>query len=558
VCFLFYFCLFSGNILQKDGNILWEKSLWIVPLSLVLGIVTSEIICAFGFMWFEKLVSHKRKEKSFSYKYKAIRELISHYIPDKAWVRFSLCLLLIFLAWLPVYLAYYPAICSYDFTIQLGQIVSGAYNDHHPLLHTLLIKGFMELGTTIFRDTGRGLALFALIQMLSLAAVLSGGIRMLATAGVKWYWRLILLLYSMFFPVNWYMSITLAKDTVFTIFTGCFFLCYYALLQHHREGLKPGGWDIGYLAAVLGMVLFRNNGRYALLVLLVVQFLTFIGGRKSRKFYGRMFCVTLLGILLGNGGLRLLFQETGAIQGDAREMISVPIQQVSRVMVYHEDEVSEQDRALVDDFILYEAYRNYRPEISDPVKGNTVSWVVRYLTKDFLDTYLRLFREFPGDYLNAVLALDAGYLWMGDVSHAAINQKFTPDRGMGYIQTRWLSETLQEAGINRDSKWSWLLQRLETFADTNAYLTNPLLRYLVAPGIYLWGYLLVAGIWLIRRRFRLLLPMAFVLGYYITLLLGPAVQLRYLYPLMICLPFLLATLINGISDTCPKPIHTAG
>jgi hypothetical protein len=552
--------------------------------------VTSAAICVCGFTWIDKVLSNHRnaigeknpssenhneigekksssnhhkaideeespsnkhneidKEKSSSYRHKVIINWINRHILAKSWVRFTLVLLLIILAWLPSYLAYYPGICSYDFSIQLGQIVSGAYNDHHPLLHTLLLKGFMTLGSAVFGDVNAGIGLFALLQMILLAAVFAGGIRMLTCAGVRWSLRLVCMLYAMFFPVNWYMSITLAKDSVFTIFVGGFFLFYYAVLLQRKNSFRPSGWDLGYLTAVLGMILFRNNGRYALMVLLVMQLLTVVFGKQYRKFYARIFCVTLLGLLLGNGGLHLLFQETAAIQGDAREMISVPIQQVARVMVYHEDELSEQDRALVNEFILYEAYRNYRPEIADPVKGNTVSWVVRYKTKDFMDTYFGLFRRYPGDYLNAALALDAGYLWMGDVSHATINQKFAADAGLGYIQTRWVDGELNERGIYKDSKWPWLREGMEIFANENAYLSQPLLRFLVIPGTYIWAYLLLAGIWIIRRRFILLLPLAFVLGYYITLLLGPAVQLRYLYPLMICLPFLI-TLCIGRRD----------
>jgi len=36
-----------------------------------------------------------------------------------------------------------------------------------------------------------------------------------------------------------------------------------------------------------------------------------------------------------------------------------------------------------------------------------------------------------------------------------------------------------------------------------------------------------------------LLPFTWILGYFGTLILGPTVQLRYLYPLMVVLPFML-------------------
>ncbi len=46
----------------------------------------------------------------------------------------------------------------------------------------------------------------------------------------------------------------------------------------------------------------------------------------------------------------------------------------------------------------------------------------------------------------------------------------------------------------------------------------------------------------IRKKYLLLLPLSFVAGYYLTLVLGPTVQLRYLYPVMAAAPFVLGYL----------------
>nr|MDE6949933.1 hypothetical protein [Lachnospiraceae bacterium] len=71
------------------------------------------------------------------------------------------------------------------------------------------------------------------------------------------------------------------------------------------------------------------------------------------------------------------------------------------------------------------------------------------------------------------------------------------------------------------------------------YLQIPLFKYLFVPGVWIWLYLLLAGWYLINRRFAKCIPLALVFGYFLTLLLGPAVQLRYLYPVMAVFPFLL-------------------
>ena len=212
-----------------------------------------------------------------------------------------------------------------------------------------------------------------------------------------------------------------------------------------------------------------------------------------------------------------------------------------------DDTMSAGDKALINDFILNEAWREYRPDIADPVKRNTNTYVARYRIKEFISTYVGLFLQYPGDYVNAMLATNAGYLSPGDTSHAVINENGR-DSGLGYIQTRWVENELNPAGIYKDSKWEWLHEKLEIFADSNSYLQIPILKYLMVPGSYLWFYLILAAWLLVNRRYRQLLPFSLVLGYYLTLFLGPTVQLRYLYPLMIALPFLAVFGCSGIGN----------
>lgn len=201
--------------------------------------------------------------------------------------------------------------------------------------------------------------------------------------------------------------------------------------------------------------------------------------------------------------------------------------------------MSDTDRALVNDFLLDEAYREYRPDFADPVKRHTNTYVARYRAKEFLTTYLGLFLQFPGDYLNAVLAVDAGYLYPGDVSHAYINAQEGEASGGGYVQTRWDEARLREIGIVKDSKWPGLWRHMEKWADDNAYLRMPVLKYLFVPGVWIWLYLLLVQWLLLTRQFARCLPLTLVFGYFLTLLLGPTVQLRYLYPIMAAFPFLL-------------------
>lgn len=550
--FFFVFFWKSEKDLAESGNILWTSGYMtqILLLSIILGAVLGSALCFLLYAVSEGKFRRKLMGKS---NIKALGKdgpgyRIEAWLDKRSGVqRYFLVYLFILLCWLPVYLAYYPGICAYDTPIQLEQIFENAWNAHHPIVHTLLLSGFIGLGKNVFGDINTGIGLFTAFQLLFLAAAFAYGIVTLRHFLVRPLWQVLALLYCMFYPFHLYMAVSLTKDTIFTGFVLLMTVSLCKMLLEERNELRINRTDVSLLASTVGVILFRNNGKYALLVSVVFLLITVIFGKKKRKLWERILGDILIAFLLGNLVLSAVFKLTGAVQGDRREMLSLPIQQLARTMVYHggvglmptdDNTMRDEDRAIINEFLLDQAYLDYDADFTDPVKRHTNTYVVRYRFKEFVSTYLHLLTEYPGDFINAGLAVNAGYLYPNDISHSQINIE-EGRTGRGYIQTYWFEPDLTPRGLYKDSKWEWLHGILENWADRNAYLNFPILKYIFVPGSYLYVYLVWAGYLLIRKKYRLLLPLSFVWGYYITLLLGPTVQLRYIYPMMVILPFLI-------------------
>ncbi len=593
-CFLgalFMFCLLTEGDLARQGNILWTQGYLVrtLGISLLAGGGLGAVICFCIYKWnvhgyvLEQRMAIERKGEvaggkvigDETFREKALGDgsadrlgvwLLGRTKGEYGWGKvFRVSMALSFCAWIPAFLAYFPAICAYDVVYQTGQIVENYYIDHHPIFHTLLIKCAMMLGENVLGSMNRGIGCYTLCQMLFLASAFAFGIAMLWRRNIRRIWLGLAQLFCMCYPFHWYMSVSMTKDTVFAAFfliqltalcemmcghkskTGCEAMNDGKSKKSHKDVCKNIGMELLFFIATVGMVLFRNNGKYAFLVFIVFLAAAVLLGKK-RRFWGRLLLWSLGALVTGVVLLQTVFQIMDAEQGDRREMLSIPIQQLARTMVYHggvgvlaEDDntMKEADKALVNDFILNEAYRNYRPDFADPVKSNTNTYVARFRAGEFIGTYLGLFLQYPGDFLNAALAVNAGYLYPGDISHAYINAQEGQAAGGGYVQTRWEEETLNSRGIYKASKWPGLFEVMEQWADENAYLTLPVLKYLFVPGVVIWLYLLLLGSRLVKREFGLCMPLLLVLGYFLTLLLGPTVQLRYIYPVMIAFPFLL-------------------
>ena len=71
----------------------------------------------------------------------------------------------------------FPGSFAYDVPYQLRQVVTGAYSTHHPLLHTLLLGGLLQLGRAL-GNIDIGAAIYTAVQMGLLAGVLCADLRL--------------------------------------------------------------------------------------------------------------------------------------------------------------------------------------------------------------------------------------------------------------------------------------------------------------------------------------------------------------------------------------------
>ena len=77
---------------------------------------------------------------------------------------FIIAFLIIFLAWLPYFLNYYPGELSPDSMVQIYQSIFGTQlTNHHPVLHTLLIAIPLNIGQALGSYTV-GVAVFSILQ----------------------------------------------------------------------------------------------------------------------------------------------------------------------------------------------------------------------------------------------------------------------------------------------------------------------------------------------------------------------------------------------------------
>ena len=244
----------------------------------------------------------------------------------------------IWLCWLPAFLAYYPAIMSYDFNRQFGEAVKGYvwFYEYQPLAHTFLIRMFYLLGLKL-GSLSAGMAVFALLQSLILSSAIAAGVSYVyiktgAFAAAIWTGMFAIL------PFNPVLAISMTKDILFS----AFFAFIILILIKTEEKASPVTYVLFVLIGILN-ILFRNNAAYAL-IFLVPAFL--ISGKNFKK---KIICalIAFITVVLGLGCKSFIRESMQAIPGSEMEKYNVPIVQMARVVRYQEENLSDEQAQIL-------------------------------------------------------------------------------------------------------------------------------------------------------------------------------------------------------------------
>ena len=553
VATLMFFFTMVENRLYADGNIIWTPGYAFTTLlkSAGLGLPTGIVLNILSEI-FAEIISRtvntdiKKKNKSG---HSSVIGLLSF--------------LLITASRIPAFLAYYPGICTYDTAAQLTQTMENSYTEHHPVIHTLLIKASISIGNSFGYDATASISIYFILQIIITSAAIAYAVavtyemlkyRYCLNAKLVYIITGCITICMMFFPYNQYMALSLTKDSIFSSFILIMLVSLWHISDTGENVLTPKSKDWIYFTGAAGAIIFRNNAKYALLATIAVLVIAVIV--KRQKWMLRVLIVSITALLSGSIILVASSKAINAAPGSKVEMLSIPIQQFSRAMLYHggvgileEDDntISDKDKELINDFILNGSYIYYHPNLSDPVKQNTNFSVLVNKKGTFVRTYFRLLKDYPNEMVNAVLALDAGFISLSDESSAHICDRFN-FKNHGYVQTFWNDECLNANGIYKQSKLPGLFEYMENWAENNSYLDIPLIRYIFMPGIYFW-IIIFTTLHYFKKNKKFLFSSCFILFYYITMIFGPTVTMRYVYPIMLITPFMFCmTLHTGKKD----------
>lgn len=317
---------------------------------------------------------------------------------------FLMSMVLCLLGYLPYFLFQFPGIMTPDSLVQMEQIWGiTPYSNHHPWVHTLLIKLWYEIGYEISNDVYIGIAFYTVFQMMVMAASAAYSIQTLALLRFR---KFVLILVAAFFavvPYNGVFAVTVWKDILFSCAVLNLLSSLTRIITEKRNKID---YAVLFFSA-FWMCVGRSNGWYAMLV--SAPFICiYLYKKKARAGMGLILVAILMAALIKWP----LMNAMNVKQPDFVESISIPLQEVARVIV-NDRELTLQQQEMIDAVIDTTYIKDlYNPSFADNIKELVRAGHPEFLENhkaEYLKFYLKLGLEYPGDYLDAYIQQTMGY-----------------------------------------------------------------------------------------------------------------------------------------------------
>ena len=515
---IFVFFLLLGNRIYYTDDISTFYNLKIIFFTLITFIGFSKIIGEVIYIIFDKLTKYKFESKKVWKLYK------NKYVWLIIWA-------FIFISWIPAFLTFYPGIFRYDFNYQTFMALNTMpFTKFHPPIHTLIWKLCINYGNFTGLNAG---AHYTIPQMLFLSFAYARMIKFFIDKKINNWLILISILFLSINPVIALFSIEMTKDVYFTVFLVLFIVELLELLYDNTKFLNSKKhWALFIIYATLSL-LFRNNFSYAYLLFIPIIVIYF------RKYADKVLFITVIPciayLLINN----VIYPLSGIGEGDEREKLNVPIQQIAYVVNKHNDTLSDVEKKQIDNYIDYKkAKEEYNPRFSDPVKNTFKTNYYKKNKKKFYKLWSNIFKNHKSDYISSFLTLNLPF-WYIDV-HT------TETKGvMTYIGIGDQNVENRTYVVSRRYIIPSLIEPYRKVGKYEAMERLPFISTIFSIAFPIWIMIFTIFILIYKKDYKYILPIILLILFWLTYILGPLSCFRYVFPLFSLYPLFIVLIFNS-------------
>lgn len=516
--------LFIGNEIFVYENI--SLSARNILIKLILIICLSFIICAIVSMiiYYIPIIRDSLMQMNL--------EKFKYFTKSRKY--FFLAWLFIFICWIPCLLAYFPGIFAYDIPWQVWQAFSHDFNAHHPICHTLYIYICLKVGS-LLGSYNIGILIYSVSQMLILSCIFSYACCYISKLNVPVFLQIIAVLYFALFPVHPLFAINATKDILFSAFYLILFIKCFDMVLNPDEFFSNYKSPVIYLIFSVLMMCFRNQGIYV--YILFIPFLVmFLKSNKKKAVL-----LSVLSIVVYLCFIGILNKSLDVKKGRVSEAMSVPLQQIARTAIYEGDNLTQDEKHIIYNFIDGNQIHEYNPYISDYIKIIFDEDYFKEHPGRFFKLWVKLGIKYPGIYLDSFLNNCLG-IYYPDLIFL---NKYISYTGHRYIETSIKESQAVPLGLKRTSLWPQGEKLYDKIAIQNVFCKIPVLSMLFSIAFFsTWSLLFGFTTVIYYKKYKFIMPLILLFILMLTVVVSPVILLRYVYPVFISIPVFFCLLFS--------------
>ena len=435
-----------------------------------------------------------------------------------------------FIILLPYFLKYYPGILTIDSMKQMWQVTGYTnYSNHHPWIHTLLIKLLYNIGYGITKSPNFGVATYTLFQMIITCITFSYVIYILYKNNFNKLIVIIVWIFFFLFPFNAIYTITMWKDIPFSLIILAITTFIYDHYKNNGEYNLNKQITITTLSIL--MCLFRSNGFIAYFIFIIVLFIL------SKKDFIKLkysILITIIVVFIFKGPIMNYFNVESS---EFIESLSIPVQQIGYV-IKNNGNLSNKDLEELNKFVDIKKIHkdskldiNYR--VSDEMKKNFNNANYINIHKlEFFKLWAHIGIKNIDSYITAYILQTNGYWYHNYGEYWIYANSIT-----NYPDIISIDDELHQT--------NFLPKFMSKIIDNLLDITSSIYYKVYSPAIT--TYILLIGLYITIEKKKNIIPFIIPIAITLTLLIATPVacEFRYAYSVFLTAPFLLlGALIN--------------
>lgn len=312
--------------------------------------------------------------------------------------------------YLVYYLTFFPGGIYIDTWTSLNMLKGTApFTSQQPVLYTLLLIIPKLCGDNLYL----GFGIFTFIQTVIMLAIMIYIINWLLDKKVNPILMFFIVCFMGLFKLFPLYSVSIWKDTPFSLVLIMLFITFIDIYININEGKIEKRNIIKFVIFSILTMLFRGNGKYVILGLVLIVFLEYFKNLKKEYIVENLkrFLISALGAIIFVFIVEKIYIFCGITPAGLDDQIGIPIQQVCRVVATDGNITDEQLDLISKVMPIEKIKKQYTAMLVDSIKWDD-SFNLEYLTEhkfEYLKLWIELFFQNPGEYFRAYLLITSGY-----------------------------------------------------------------------------------------------------------------------------------------------------